>query len=85
MDIRPLTFSYAELRAATNDFSSANKLGEGGFGGTGDQLKGVGREEERLGGEEEHCTSVEGILELWFMAKKKRKEDQTRQRRHRQR
>ncbi|GMN46950.1 hypothetical protein TIFTF001_016133 [Ficus carica] len=32
IDIRPLTFSYAELSAATNDFSSANKLGEGGFG-----------------------------------------------------
>ncbi|XP_062093281.1 probable LRR receptor-like serine/threonine-protein kinase At1g56140 isoform X2 [Humulus lupulus] len=29
---RPVTFSYAELRAATNDFSSSNKLGEGGFG-----------------------------------------------------
>ncbi|PON40428.1 Mitogen-activated protein kinase kinase kinase [Parasponia andersonii] len=25
-------FSYAELRAATEDFSSSNKLGEGGFG-----------------------------------------------------
>ncbi|GMN35113.1 hypothetical protein TIFTF001_044984 [Ficus carica] len=32
MDIKPITFSYAELRIATNDFSSANKLGEGGFG-----------------------------------------------------
>ncbi|XP_030479933.1 probable LRR receptor-like serine/threonine-protein kinase At1g56140 isoform X1 [Cannabis sativa] len=29
---KPDTFSYAELRAATGDFSSANKLGEGGFG-----------------------------------------------------
>ena len=29
---RPDTFSYAELRAATNDFSSSNKLGEGGYG-----------------------------------------------------
>ncbi|XP_031270205.1 probable LRR receptor-like serine/threonine-protein kinase At1g56140 [Pistacia vera] len=26
------TFSYAELRYATNDFDSSNKLGEGGFG-----------------------------------------------------
>ncbi|KAK6932000.1 Protein kinase domain [Dillenia turbinata] len=26
------TFSYAELRSATNDFNPANKLGEGGFG-----------------------------------------------------
>uniref|UniRef100_A0A5B6ZWK1 non-specific serine/threonine protein kinase n=1 Tax=Davidia involucrata TaxID=16924 RepID=A0A5B6ZWK1_DAVIN len=32
MDARPYTFSYAELRAATEDFSPANKLGEGGFG-----------------------------------------------------
>ncbi|KAF3451127.1 hypothetical protein FNV43_RR07217 [Rhamnella rubrinervis] len=29
---RPNTFSYAELKAATEDFSSSNKLGEGGFG-----------------------------------------------------
>ncbi|GLT28501.1 hypothetical protein SLA2020_034270 [Shorea laevis] len=29
---RPNTFSYAELRAATNDFSPSNKIGEGGFG-----------------------------------------------------
>ena len=26
------TFSYAELRVATEDFNPANKLGEGGFG-----------------------------------------------------
>lgn len=32
MGHRPVTFSYAELRAATEDFSSSNKLGEGGFG-----------------------------------------------------
>ncbi|KAK8274106.1 hypothetical protein V6Z12_D10G051600 [Gossypium hirsutum] len=29
---RPNTFSYAELRAATDDFSPSNKLGEGGYG-----------------------------------------------------
>ncbi|GLT51812.1 hypothetical protein SLA2020_251940 [Shorea laevis] len=29
---RPNTFSYAELRAATDDFSPSYKLGEGGFG-----------------------------------------------------
>ncbi|XP_062096584.1 probable LRR receptor-like serine/threonine-protein kinase At1g56140 isoform X2 [Humulus lupulus] len=29
---KPDTFSYSELRVATGDFSSANKLGEGGFG-----------------------------------------------------
>ncbi|KAJ4980264.1 hypothetical protein NE237_031101 [Protea cynaroides] len=29
---RPNTFSYAELRIATENFSPANKLGEGGFG-----------------------------------------------------
>ncbi|GLT51792.1 hypothetical protein SLA2020_251760 [Shorea laevis] len=29
---RPNTFSYAELRAATDDFGPSNKLGEGGFG-----------------------------------------------------
>ncbi|XP_052177926.1 probable LRR receptor-like serine/threonine-protein kinase At1g56140 isoform X2 [Diospyros lotus] len=32
MDARPYTFSYAELRAATEDFHTENKLGEGGFG-----------------------------------------------------
>ncbi|KAL4627844.1 hypothetical protein ACB092_05G195000 [Castanea dentata] len=29
---RPNTFSYAELRSATDDFNPAKKLGEGGFG-----------------------------------------------------
>lgn len=29
---RPNTFSYAELRSATEDFVPSNKLGEGGFG-----------------------------------------------------
>ncbi|XP_065618418.1 probable LRR receptor-like serine/threonine-protein kinase At1g56130 isoform X4 [Quercus suber] len=29
---RPNTFSYAELRSATDDFNPSNKLGEGGFG-----------------------------------------------------
>ncbi|CAL5390123.1 unnamed protein product [Camellia sinensis] len=32
IDARPYTFSYAELRAATEDFNPTNKLGEGGFG-----------------------------------------------------
>jgi serine/threonine protein kinase len=32
MDAKPYTFSYAELKAATEDFNPANKLGEGGFG-----------------------------------------------------
>ncbi|KFK35533.1 hypothetical protein AALP_AA4G003000 [Arabis alpina] len=32
LDIRPYTFSYSELRAATQDFDPSNKLGEGGFG-----------------------------------------------------
>ncbi|XP_022848313.1 probable LRR receptor-like serine/threonine-protein kinase At1g56140 isoform X1 [Olea europaea var. sylvestris] len=32
MDARPYTFTYVELRVATDDFSSSNKLGEGGFG-----------------------------------------------------
>ncbi|CAN1157908.1 Probable LRR receptor-like serine/threonine-protein kinase At1g56130 [Linum perenne] len=32
IDTRPYTFSYAELRGATKDFSASNKLGEGGFG-----------------------------------------------------
>ncbi|XP_020535941.1 probable LRR receptor-like serine/threonine-protein kinase At1g56130 isoform X2 [Jatropha curcas] len=31
-DARPHIFSYAELKAATEDFSPFNKLGEGGFG-----------------------------------------------------
>ncbi|KAL6563239.1 hypothetical protein OROHE_005826 [Orobanche hederae] len=32
LEARPYTFSYAELKAATNDFNPDNKLGEGGFG-----------------------------------------------------
>ncbi|CAN4103811.1 unnamed protein product [Withania somnifera] len=32
IDTRPYTFSYSELRVATGDFCSSNKLGEGGFG-----------------------------------------------------
>ncbi|XP_059285252.1 probable LRR receptor-like serine/threonine-protein kinase At1g56140 isoform X1 [Lycium ferocissimum] len=32
IDTRPYTFSYSELRSATGDFCSSNKLGEGGFG-----------------------------------------------------
>ena len=32
IDAKPYTFSYSELRNATNDFSLDNKLGEGGFG-----------------------------------------------------
>lgn len=32
MDIKPYTFSFDELRTATNDFNPDNKLGEGGFG-----------------------------------------------------
>lgn len=32
IDLGPLTFSFSELKAATNDFSPDNKLGEGGFG-----------------------------------------------------
>ncbi|URE20777.1 LRR receptor-like serine threonine-protein kinase [Musa troglodytarum] len=32
MSARPDTFTYSELKTATEDFNSANKLGEGGFG-----------------------------------------------------
>ncbi|KAH6777140.1 Leucine-rich repeat transmembrane protein kinase [Perilla frutescens var. frutescens] len=32
LEARPYTFTYAQLRAATDDFSAANKIGEGGFG-----------------------------------------------------
>ena len=32
MNERPDIISYSELKAATQDFSDANKLGEGGFG-----------------------------------------------------
>ncbi|KAJ0099964.1 hypothetical protein Patl1_20339 [Pistacia atlantica] len=32
IDVRPYTFSYAELRTPTEGFIPANKLGEGGFG-----------------------------------------------------
>lgn len=32
MSARPDTFMYSELKTATEDFNSANKLGEGGFG-----------------------------------------------------
>lgn len=30
--MKPYTFSYSELKNATNDFNFQNKLGEGGFG-----------------------------------------------------
>ncbi|KAB1216928.1 hypothetical protein CJ030_MR4G016059 [Morella rubra] len=32
IDARPFSFSYTELKTATEDFNPANKLGEGGFG-----------------------------------------------------
>ncbi|KAM7271359.1 hypothetical protein ACFE04_030573 [Oxalis oulophora] len=32
IDQRPNTFSYSELKTATEDFNPSNKLGEGGFG-----------------------------------------------------
>jgi len=32
IDAKPYIFTYAELRSATGDFNSSNKLGEGGFG-----------------------------------------------------
>ncbi|XP_019091904.1 PREDICTED: probable LRR receptor-like serine/threonine-protein kinase At1g56140 isoform X3 [Camelina sativa] len=32
LHVRPYTFSYSELRTATQDFDPSNKLGEGGFG-----------------------------------------------------
>ena len=32
IDIKPYTFSYFELKNATDDFNVDNKLGEGGFG-----------------------------------------------------
>ncbi|KAI3675659.1 hypothetical protein L1987_85255 [Smallanthus sonchifolius] len=32
IDAKPYTFSYGDLRDATDDFNLANKLGEGGFG-----------------------------------------------------
>ncbi|KAH7528139.1 hypothetical protein FEM48_Zijuj05G0040000 [Ziziphus jujuba var. spinosa] len=32
IDVKPFTFSYEELKTATDDFNSTNKLGEGGFG-----------------------------------------------------
>ncbi|KAK7257064.1 hypothetical protein RIF29_30763 [Crotalaria pallida] len=32
IDTKPYTFSYSELKNATNDFILSNKLGEGGFG-----------------------------------------------------
>ncbi|XP_010501246.1 PREDICTED: probable LRR receptor-like serine/threonine-protein kinase At1g56140 isoform X2 [Camelina sativa] len=32
MDVKPFAFTYSELKSATQDFDSSNKLGEGGFG-----------------------------------------------------
>ncbi|WZZ33108.1 hypothetical protein YC2023_016509 [Brassica napus] len=32
MEIKPYTFTYSELKSATQDFNLSNKLGEGGFG-----------------------------------------------------
>ena len=31
-DVKPNLYSYAELRAATDDFNPSNKLGQGGYG-----------------------------------------------------
>lgn len=31
MEIKPFTFTYSELKSATQDFNLSNKLGEGGF------------------------------------------------------
>ncbi|KAI6691655.1 hypothetical protein NL676_028483, partial [Syzygium grande] len=43
MDGRPYTFSYAELKAATDDFNPNNKLGEGGFGPVFKSFHGAGQ------------------------------------------
>ncbi|KAL7103216.1 hypothetical protein ACP275_08G166400 [Erythranthe tilingii] len=43
IDARPYTFSYAELKSATNDFNPSNKLGEGGFGPVYQGMLGDGR------------------------------------------
>lgn len=32
LDLQMGTFSIKQIKAATNDFDSANKIGEGGFG-----------------------------------------------------
>ncbi|KAL1221494.1 putative LRR receptor-like serine/threonine-protein kinase [Cardamine amara subsp. amara] len=32
MEVKPYTFTYLELKSATQDFDPSNKLGEGGFG-----------------------------------------------------
>lgn len=32
IDAKPYTFGYSELKSATGDFNTSNKLGEGGFG-----------------------------------------------------
>jgi len=32
LDLQTGTFSLKQIKAATNDFDSANKIGEGGFG-----------------------------------------------------
>ncbi|CAN8321999.1 unnamed protein product [Cochlearia groenlandica] len=32
MEVKPYTFTYSELKSATQDFHPSNKLGEGGFG-----------------------------------------------------
>ncbi|KAL7103908.1 hypothetical protein ACP275_08G210100 [Erythranthe tilingii] len=43
IEARPYTFSYAELKGATNDFDPSNKLGEGGFGPVYQGMLGDGR------------------------------------------
>ncbi|KAK9274655.1 hypothetical protein L1049_021906 [Liquidambar formosana] len=71
IDGRPYTFSYTELRTATEDFNPANKLGEGGFGPVfkifkWDQTKKMGFRWLHFDADDttsEHASADNGIME----------------------
>ncbi|XP_023645934.1 probable LRR receptor-like serine/threonine-protein kinase At1g56140 isoform X2 [Capsella rubella] len=44
MDVKPYTFTYSELKSATQDFDPSKKLGEGGFGSVYKGILSDGRE-----------------------------------------